>query len=62
MMVRVCDCVPVPHDLLHALHGEYADTLQCTGHLPFVQNCTWLRAPHGTPPALAACKTERERD
>ena len=53
--------VPLPHDLVHAVHELYAVTSQCTGQAPLLQDCVSVDAPQAAPPESGGVTIERER-
>jgi hypothetical protein len=46
--------LPVPHDLVHAVHAVKAETAQCTAHGPTEQSATSLSAGQAAPPNCGA--------
>jgi len=77
MTVRLRDCAPVPHDLVHvdqpaltivSLPGALCPdgswkllTTQCTGHGPWLHVCVSAVCGHALPPKRG-CVTLRLRD
>ena len=62
-MVRVRDCEPVPHDLLHVEYAElHSDNTQSTGHACVLHVCTSVSSGQATPPCMLAVTTVRVRD
>jgi hypothetical protein len=59
-MLRLRDCTPVPHVLVHVAHVVHCVMAQCTGQLTSVQSRTSLSAT-SSPPFVAAAETGRER-
>ena len=60
--VRLRDCAPVPHDLVHVDQAPNADVAQWTGHGPWLHACVsavWLQA---LPPLVGSAVMTRLRD
>ena len=60
--VRLRDCAPVPHDLVHVDQAPNADVAQWIGHGPWLHACVsavWLQA---LPPKVGSAITTRLRD
>jgi hypothetical protein len=60
-MLRLRDCAPLPHDLLHADHALNDDTAQCSAHACSLQVRASRRFGHSTPPKLTSVTGLRER-
>jgi hypothetical protein len=60
-MLRLRDCAPPPHDLLHADHALNDDTAQCSGQACSLQLRASRRFGHSTPPKLTSVTGLRER-
>jgi hypothetical protein len=59
--VRVRLWLPVPHDLVHAVHAVKAETAQCTAHGPTEQSTISAGSGQTAPPFWGSV-SERERD
>ena len=60
--VRLRDCAPVPHDLVHVDQAPNADVAQWIGHGPWLHACVsavWLQA---LPPLVGSAVMTRLRD
>lgn len=58
---RTRDCVPVPHDLVHADQPVKAVMVQSTGHGASLQAFDSRRWPHEAPPLSGGVEMSRSR-
>ena len=56
MTLRLRDCAPPPHDLVHVLQLENALVTQCTGHGPWLHACVSAECAHAWPPFTGAVR------
>ena len=61
MTVRLRDCAPVPHDLVHVDQALNVDVAQWIGHGPMLHDCVSALCGHTLPPNSAGVLV-RERD
>jgi hypothetical protein len=59
--VRLRDCAPAPHDLLHADHALNDETTQCSAHACSLQLRASRTFGHSTPPKLTSVMMLRVR-
>ena len=59
--MRLRDCVPVPHDLVHVDQASKAEVAQWTGHGPSLHGCVSAACGHVAPPC-SGCTKVRVRD
>jgi len=54
--VRLRDCAPVPHDLVHAVQAEKAEVSQWIGHGPPPHDLVSAECGHAAPPYLGGVR------
>ena len=54
MTLRLRDCEPAPHDLVHVDQLENALVAQCTAHSSVLHACVSAECGHAVPPLLGS--------
>jgi len=59
--LRLRDCAPEPQVLVHAVQALNADTAQCEGHGPLLQDFVSAVCGHAAPPFLGWVRVRERR-